>query len=258
MEPIRILLADDHTLFRRGIRTLLEQMPDFEVVGEAASGEEAVAQAQTLVPDVILMDIKMPGISGIEATKVILKENPHIGVILVTMFDDSESVFSGMRAGARGYVLKEADPEELRRALEAAYRGEIILYPNVAKKLLEHFPREQKPQRAELPYEQLTQRELQVLQLAARGLSNKEIARDLVISEKTAKNHIANIFSKLQVNDRTQAILYALRKGLVTMPQEEAKLLDFLRNYALRLGIGREAFPASITYLIGYLERRVN
>lgn len=221
MEPIRVLLADDHTLFRKGLRTLLEQMPDMEVVGEVASGAEAVAQAQALVPDVILMDIQMPGTNGIEATRVILKENPHIGVILVTMLDDPESIFSGMRAGAKGYVLKEADPDELRRALEAAYRGEIILYPNVAQKLLEYSPPAQKPQPPGLPYEQLTQRELQVLQLAAQGLSNKEIAGDLVISEKTAKNHIANIFSKLQVNDRTQAILYALRKGLVAMPQDE-------------------------------------
>ena len=216
MEQTRVLLADDHTLFRKGIRTILEQMQNIEVVGEAASGQEAVDQAQELVPDVILMDIKMPVISGIEATQHILQENPHIGVILVTMFDDPESVFSGMRAGARGYVLKEAEPEELRRAIEAAYLGEFILCPIVAKKLLSHFGKETRPQPG-LPYEELTQRELQVLQLAADGLSNKEIAGRLVISVKTVKNHTANIFSKLQVNDRTQAILHALRKGLVTI-----------------------------------------
>ena len=168
-----------------------------------ASGQEVVAQAREVVPDVILMDIKLPVISGIEATKSILQENPHIGVILVTMFDDPESVFSGMRAGARGYVLKEAEPEELRRAVEAAYRGEVILCPIIAKKVMEHFGRDTKRQQPGLPYEELTQRELQVLQLAADGLSNKEIAAKLVITEKTAKNHIANIFSKLQVNDRT-------------------------------------------------------
>ncbi len=217
MEPIRILLVDDHTLFRKGVRTLLEQMQGLEVVGEAASGEEAVTQAQELVPDVILMDIKMPVLSGIEATRNILQENPHIGVILVTMFDDPESVFSGMRAGARGYVLKEAEPEELRRAIEAAYLGEVILCPIMAKKVLTYFGGDSKRQQQGLPYEKLTQRELQVLQLAADGLSNKEIAQTLVISEKTVKNHIANIFSKLNVNDRTQAILYALRKGLVAM-----------------------------------------
>ena len=221
MELIRIILADDHTLFRKGTRTLLEQMQGFEVVGEAATGREVVTRSQELVPDVILMDIRMPEISGIDATRQILQENPHIGVILVTMFDDPESVFSGMRAGARGYVLKEADPEELRRAIEAAYRGEVILCPIIAKKLLDHFRRVPQRQHHGLPYEELTRRELQVLQLAAEGLSNKEIAGKLVISEKTAKNHIANIFSKLQVNDRTQAILIALRKGLVTISQEE-------------------------------------
>ena len=221
MGPIRILLADDHTLFRKGIRTLLEQMQGLEVVGEAASGQEAVTQAQDLVPDVILMDIKMPVISGIDATRHILQENPHVGVILVTMFDDPESVFSGMRAGARGYVLKEAGPEELRRAVEAAYRGEVILCPIIAKRVLDYFGREANRWQPGLPYEELTQRELQVLQLAADGLRNKEIAGRLVVTEKTVKNHIANIFSKLRVNDRTQAILYALRKGLVALPQDE-------------------------------------
>ena len=221
MEPIRVLLADDHTLFRKGVRTILEQMQGLEVVGEAANGQEAVTQARELVPDAILMDIKMPVISGIEATQNILKENPHIGIVLVTMFDDPESVFSGMRAGARGYVLKEAEPEELRIAIDAACRGEFILCPIIAKKVLEHFRKDPKPQSWKTPYEELTQRELQVLQLAADGLSNKETAAKLVISEKTVKNHTANIFSKLQVNDRTQAILHGLRRGLITMPPDE-------------------------------------
>ena len=211
MEPIRVLLADDHTLFRKGVRTLLEQMHEIEVVDEA----------RDLVPDVILMDIRMPEISGIEATRHILQDNPHIGVILLTMFDDPESVFSGMRAGARGYVLKEAEPDELRRAMEAAYRGEVILCRIIAKRVLDHFGEAPRRQQPGLPYEELTQRELKVLQLATKGLSNKEIAANLIISEKTVKNHIANIFSKLQVNDRTQAVLYALRKGLVTISPEE-------------------------------------
>ena len=167
------------------------------------------------------MDIKMPEGGGIEATKSILQENPHIGIVVVTMFDDPESVFSAMRAGARGYVLKEAEPEELRRAIEAANRGEVILCAKIAKRLLEHFAGEPPRRQAGLPYEDLTPREVQVLQLAAEGRSNKEIAAELVISEKTAKNHIANIFSKLQVNDRTQAILYALRKGLVKITPDE-------------------------------------
>ena len=207
--------------FRKGVRTLLEQMGGLEVVGEAASGQEVLTQARELVPDVILMDIRMPGMTGIEATRSIRQENPHIGVILVTMFDDPESVFSGMRAGARGYVLKEAEPEELRRAVEAAYRGEVILCPIIAKKVLDHFARDPQRRQPGLTYEQLTQRELEVLQLAGDGLANKEIAARLGISEKTVKNHIANIFSKLQVNDRTQAILYALRKGLISMSPGE-------------------------------------
>lgn len=214
MEPIRILLADDHTLFRKGIRTLMEQMPDVEVVGEAANGREAVSLAHDLVPDVVLMDINMPERNGIEATRAILEENPHIGVVLVTMYDDPESAFTGMRAGARGYVLKEAEPAELQRAVEAAHRGEVMLCPIIAKKVLTQFSQPEEPN---VPYEDLTQRELQVLQLAAEGLSNKEISAQLVISEKTVKNHVGNIFSKLQVNDRTQAVLYALRNGLVAM-----------------------------------------
>ena len=222
MDAIRVLLADDHTLFRKGIRTMLSEMPEVEVIGEAANGSEALDLANQLVPDVILMDIKMPNLSGIEATREILRENPHIGVILVTMFDDPESVFAGMRAGSRGYVLKEAEPEELRRAIEAAHRGEVMLCPIMARKVLDHFAVEGSPARAQLPYEQVSQRELQVLQLAADGLSNREIAQRLVISEKTAKNHVSNIFSKLNVNDRTQAVVQALRMGLVSMPGADA------------------------------------
>ena len=222
MEPVRILLSDDHTLFRKGIRTMLEQVPDVEVVGEAASGQEAIALAHELVPDVILMDIKMPAVSGIEATRRILQENPHIGVILVTMYDDPESAFAGMRAGARGYVLKEAEPDELLRAVEAAQRGEVMLCPIIAEKVLEHFRSGLLPKQPGLPYDALSQRELEVLQHATEGLSNKQIAERLVISEKTVKNHVANIFSKLHVNDRTQAVLYALRQGLVRIGDEAA------------------------------------
>jgi DNA-binding NarL/FixJ family response regulator len=196
-------------------------MPIVEVVGEARTGAEVVEQTRRLVPDVILMDIKMPGFTGIEATRQIVKENPHIGIILVTMFDDAESVFAGMRAGARGYVLKEAEPVELLRAIEAANRGEVILCPIIAQKVLDYFGRGPARPQPGLPYEALTQRELEVLQLAAKGLSNKEIAQRLVISEKTVKNHTANIFSKLQVNDRTQAILYGLRKGLITLEADD-------------------------------------
>ena len=217
MDPIRVLLADDHTLFRKGVRTLMEQMGEVEVVGEVSNGQEAVSQARELLPDVILMDIQMPSISGIKATRTILQETPNTGVILLTMFDDPESVFSGMRAGARGYVLKEAEPEELRRVIEAANRGEVMLCPIIAEKVLQHFAKEPRPEPKGLPYGELTQRELEELQTATEGLSNKEIGTKLAISEKTVKSHIANIFSKLQVNDRTQAIVHALRRGLVSI-----------------------------------------
>ena len=226
MDAIRVLLVDDHTLFRKGLRTLLERMPDIEVVGDVSSGDEALERSRDLVPDVILMDVNMPGMNGIEAARQIRGENPHIGIVLVTMFDDAESVFAGMRAGARGYVLKEAEPEELERAILAAARGEVMLAPKIAEKLLAQFERagnEGARTQPDLPFEALTQREREVLQLAADGLSNKEIASRLGISEKTAKNHTANIFSKLQVNDRTQAVVLALRRGLVTLPPAEGR-----------------------------------
>ena len=223
MEPIRVLLADDHTLFRQGIRKLLERMPGVEVVGDAATGEEAVAQADGLLPDVVLMDVRMPGIDGIEATSIIVRSHPRVGVILLTMLDDPTTVFAGMRAGARGYVLKEAEPEELMRAVEAASRGELFLCPIIAKKVPGHLADGQSPKTArELAIQEVTPRERHVLQLAAEGLSNKEIAARLSIAEKTAKNHVANIFSKLQVNDRTQAVLYAVQHGLVHLTQRDA------------------------------------
>ena len=220
MDAISILVADDHALFRKGLRSLLEHQKGMEVVGEASTGLEAVTLAEELAPDVVLMDIKMPGLGGIEATKQILQENPHTGVILVTMYDDAESVFSGMRAGARGYVLKGADPQDLRHAIEAAYRGEVLLSPDIAAKLLNRFDRMGDPRKAGIPYEQLTPRELEVLRLVAEGLSNKEIASKLVLSEKTVKNRISNIFAKLRVDDRTQAVVQALRAGLVHLPDE--------------------------------------
>ena len=151
MDAVRVVLADDHTLFRKGLRTLLERMPGVEVVGEASSGDEAIERARELVPDVMLMDVKMPGLSGIDAARRVLAENPHIGIILVTMFDDPESVFAGMRVGARGYVLKEAEPEELGRAIEAAARGEVMLAPKIAETLLRQFERIPERRQPDLP-----------------------------------------------------------------------------------------------------------
>ena len=222
MDAIRILIADDHTLFRKGLGSILGQMQGLKVVGEAATGTEAIARARELVPDVVLMDIGMPGVNGIDATRQILQENPHIGIILVTMSDNPESVFAGMRAGARGYVLKEAQPAELRRAIDAAYNGEILLSPAVASKMLSRFDASTEARPTGVPYERLTPRELEVLRFAAQGLNNKEIAERLVLSEKTVKNHINSIFSKLQVNDRTRAIVQALRRGLIRVEPEDS------------------------------------
>lgn len=213
MEGISVLIADDHTLFRKGVRKMLEAEEDMEVVGEAATGREALEQARALTPDVILMDIKMPDLDGIEATRTLRREIPHVGIIFVTMFEDDEFVFRGLQAGGRGYILKDADPETMLRAIRAVAHGESLLGPTIAQKVLRQF--------AALPGKQapfadgLTPREQGVLRLIAEGRSNKDIARELCLSEKTVKNHIANIFAKLHVYDRTQAMLYAIRKGLV-------------------------------------------
>jgi len=213
MDKISVLIADDHTLFRKGVRKMLEAEEDMKVVGEAATGREALEQARALMPDVILMDIKMPDLDGIEATRTFRREMPHIGIIFVTMFEDDEFVFRGLQAGGRGYILKDADPETMLRAIRAVAHGELLLGPTIAQKVLRQFaalPRKQAPL-----LDELTPRELEVLKLIAEGYCNKDIARELSISEKTVKNHINNIFAKLHVFDRTQAMLYAIRKGLV-------------------------------------------
>jgi DNA-binding NarL/FixJ family response regulator len=212
-EPIHILIADDHRLFRDGLRALLNSLPDIEVVGEAATGGEAVAQAERVQPDVVLMDIQMPGINGIEATRHIVRTSPHIGVIVVTMFEDNDSVFTAMRAGARGYVLKGADQEEMLRVIRAVARGEALFGAAVATRLQSFFaaPRTAAPSEA---FPELTDREREVLELLAQGGNNADIARQLSISIKTVRNHVSNILSKLQVVDRTQAVIMARGAGL--------------------------------------------
>lgn len=221
MDKISVLIADDHTLFRRGVRKMLEAEEDMKVVGEAATGREALEQARALMPDVILMDIRMPdssagpgqALSGIEATRTLCREMSHVGIIFVTMFEDDEFVFQGLQAGGRGYILKDADPETMLRAIRAVAHGESLLGPTIAQKVMRQFaalPGKQSPL-----VDELTPREMEVLTLIAEGRSNKEIARELSISEKTVKNHINNVFAKLHCNDRTQAMLYAIRKGLV-------------------------------------------
>ncbi len=222
-EPTRVVLADDHPLFREGVASLLGRSGDAVLLAEAATGEEAVRLADELLPDIVLMDIKMPGMGGTEATRRIVGRNPHIGVIVLTMFEDEESVFAALKAGARGYVLKDADRGMLLEAIRAVARGEALLGPSVARRVLEQFaqvspPAPQSPPSAPSvwlqPFEELTPRELEVLGLIARGLRNREIAGRLVISERTVGNHISNIFAKLQVADRAQAIVRARQAGL--------------------------------------------
>ncbi len=232
VEMIRVVLVDDHTLFREGVASLLERAGDVALVGEAGTGEEAIRLADELLPDIVLMDLKMPGIGGIEATRAIVGRNPHIGVIMLTMFEDDESVFAALKAGARGYVLKDADRGVLLRALRAVAQDEALLGAPVARRVLEQFaapapkaiasPPQSPPQSPPTPalFQELTPRELEILRLIAQGLRNREIAARLVISEKTVGNHISNIFSKLQVNDRSQAILRALHSGI---PLSEAE-----------------------------------
>jgi DNA-binding NarL/FixJ family response regulator len=209
----RVLIADDHPLFRDGVRALLNSIPETEVVGEAGSGEEVVAQAAVLQPDVILMDIQMPGLNGVEATRRILQTDPQIGIIILTMFEDDGSVFSAMRAGARGYVLKGADQAELLHAIQAGARGEALFGPAIATRLMNYFSAA-RPATPPQPFPELTAREREILALIAQGYNNTEIAEALTLSRKTVRNHISNIFSKLQVADRARAIVRAREAGL--------------------------------------------
>jgi DNA-binding NarL/FixJ family response regulator len=217
MEPIRILIADDHTLFRDGLRALLTSLPDLEVVGEAATGQAVIAQAATLQPDVILMDLQMPEVNGIEATRRILNSSPHIGVIVVTMFEDDDSVFAAMRAGARGYVLKGADQAEVLHAVRVVAAGGALFGPSIAERVVSFFAMLRPVAPAQV-FPELTDREREILGLIAGGSNNTEIAEKLVISPKTVRNHVSNIFSKLQVADRAQAIIRAREAGLPRDP----------------------------------------
>ena len=213
MEPLRVLIADDHPLFRHGIHALLDAAADIEVVGEATSGDEAMAMASALQPDMILMDIQMPGINGIEATRRIVRESPHIRILMVTMFEDDASVFMAMRAGARGYVLKDAEKAEMLRAVRAVGSGEAIFSPAIAARLIDFFAAP-KPSAAPDAFPELTEREHEILDLIAQGKSNADIAGELVLSPNTVRNYVSNIFSKLQVADRAHAILLARDAGL--------------------------------------------
>jgi len=210
-EKITVLIADDHLVVRQGLRTFLELHDDIEVVGEASNGAEAVEQVRQLQPDVVLMDLVMPEMDGVAATQQIGTLSPGTKVIALTSFAEEDKVFPAIKAGASGYLLKDVSPSELVSAIQAAHRrGEAHLHPEVAKKLMGEFAARAK----EPSLDELTGRELEVLRIIARGLSNREIAKELVISEKTVKTHVSNILGKLHLADRTQAAIYAIKKGL--------------------------------------------
>ena len=210
-ESIRILIAEDHAIVRAGLRALLEVKPGLKVVGEAADGVEAVLKARSLQPDVILMDLVMPRKDGIEAIREIKRENPEARILVLTSFAQDEKVFPAIKAGALGYLLKDSSPQELVQAIRDVYRGESSLHPTIARKLVRELH-----QASGLPptEEPLTEREVEVLRLVARGLSNQEIAKNLGISERTVGTHVSNILSKLHLASRTQAALYALQEVL--------------------------------------------
>ncbi|SEJ94203.1 two component transcriptional regulator, LuxR family [Deinococcus reticulitermitis] len=210
--PIRVLIADDHALFRDGLRALLLAAPEFEVIGEAATGDDAVHLALRELPQLILMDLQMPGLSGVQATRRIMAEHPELHVLMLTMFDDDASVFDAMRAGARGYLLKGAGHQDVLRALHAAASGEAIFSPGIAARLGRYFAGLSTHRQPDA-FPQLTAREQEVLALIAQGRSNAGIARQLDIRPKTVRNHITSIFDKLQVADRAEAILRARAAG---------------------------------------------
>jgi NarL family two-component system response regulator LiaR len=212
---IRVMIVDDHAVVREGLRTYLDLSDNIEVVGEAKNGREAVDRARALKPDIVLMDLLMPEMDGIAATRGVKEASPATNVIVLTSFTDDEHIMPALRAGATGYLLKDVSAPDLVRAIEGANRGQAQLHPEVARKLMEQVSTP--AHREEPPGSALTPRELEVLRLIANGMSNKEIARELVLNERTVKGHVSNILSKLGLADRTQAALYAVREGIVPM-----------------------------------------
>lgn len=217
-EPIRVLVVDDHALFRRGLEMVLAQEPDIEVVGEAGDGAEAVERAADLLPDVVLMDVRMPRRSGIEACTLVKDVVPSARIIMLTISDEEADLYDAIKAGATGYLLKEIPIEELAEAVRAVHDGQSLISPSMASKLLTEFALMAKrtdDRRNQVPAPRLTERELEVLKLVARGLNNRDIAKELFISENTVKNHIRNILEKLQLHSRMEAVVYAVREKLL-------------------------------------------
>jgi len=213
MEPIRLVIADDSRQFRAGLRALLSTADELEVIGEAADGERVVAMASALQPDVIMMDLQMPGFGGIEATRRVLRGSPHISILVLSMFDDDDSIFAALQAGARGYLLKGALKSEILRAVRAVSSGEAIFGPAIARRLIDFFATPRPSAQAQA-FPELTERERQILALVAQHQTNPQIARQLQLSPKTIRNHVSNVFTKLQVADRAEAILRAQQAGL--------------------------------------------
>jgi len=210
---LRVLIADDHPIFRDGIQTLLATTDDIVAVGEARTGDEAVELAATVAPDVILMDIRMPGCSGIDATRRIVAANQTVRVLVVSMFEDDASIFTAMRAGARGYILKDADRSDILRAIRAVGQGEAIFSPAIATRVLDYFTSPSQSLAA-TEFPELTDREREILEMIADGYRNADIARQLVLSPNTVRNYVSSIFTKLQVSDRGTAIIRARKAGL--------------------------------------------
>ncbi|OLB05013.1 MAG: response regulator transcription factor [Nitrospirae bacterium] len=219
MERIKVLIADDHRVVREGLMAILKTKENIEVVGEAQDGQEAIEKVRTLEPDVILMDVSMPRMGGVEATRQIKREFPHIGIIALTMYDEQQYIFDLVRAGATGYLLKDTESAQIVEAIRAIYRGESLIHPSVASKILAEFSllAQKKGKKPSWEDHDLTEREITVLRLVADGKTNKEIANNLDLSEKTVKNHVRNIFHKLQVYDRTQAAILGIRKGIIEL-----------------------------------------